>query len=341
MMEVPAFFYDGKSSKKKEVLIRFDGSGGMRITGLDSDLVYRLSDVRIAPRIGNTPRSIHFPDGAKCETPDNDLIDEVLSRHGRGRFQRLVHTLESRLRFVIVSLVLTVIAIWAFVEFGIPVLAKRVAFAVPPSIEKTLGEEGLEELDRLSLFWPSDLDQARQNRLTSLFDTLTQHLNDGHDYRLEFRKSDRFGANAFALPSGIVVVTDDLVRLAENDKELIGIFAHEIGHVVHRHALRAMLQNSTGALLVGTVTGDVFSKSALSTALPTLLVQMKYSRAFETEADRYALHYLKANSIPPKHFSDILLRLERQHGGTGNTHDYLSSHPATSKRIKMFQRPKK
>ncbi len=59
------------------------------------------------------------------------------------------------------------------------------------------------------------------------------------------------------------------------------------------------------------------------------------------EADRYALDYLKARNIPTKHFSDILLRLQQQHDTTIETHDYLASHPATSKRIEMFQHAEK
>ncbi len=79
------------------------------------------------------------------------------------------------------------------------------------------------------------------------------------------------------------------MKLGENDNELISIIAHEIGHVVHRHALRIMIQNSTGKPLLATISGDIFSKSALSANLPNFLIQMKYSRAFEIEADRFAL----------------------------------------------------
>lgn len=340
MTEVAAFFYNGKTSQKEEVRIRFEASGEVRIIGLKCDLIYALSDVRIAPRIGNMPRSIYFPGGAKCETADNDLMDEVLKHHRRGAFQRLVYMLESRLRFVLLLLLLTVSVTWAFVEFVIPELAKHAAFALPVSTDKIIGEESLKTLDQLSVISPSDQDLTTRERLTRLFTSIVRQLEDGHDYRLVFRKSDQMGANAIALPSGIIVLTDELVKLAENDNELIAIMAHEIGHVIHRHALRTMLQNSTGKLLMATITGDIFSKSALSATLPNFLVQMKYSRAFEIEADRFALDYLKAHKISPQYFADILMRLERGQSLTGNTFEYLSSHPATKKRIIMFQHPK-
>ena len=60
---------------------------------------------------------------------------------------------------------------------------------------------------------------------------MTKPLDDGHVYQLEFRHGGYIDANAFALPSGIIVMTDELVELAKSDDELISVLAHEIGHV--------------------------------------------------------------------------------------------------------------
>ncbi len=61
---------------------------------------------------------------------------------------------------------------------------------------------------------------------------------------VEFRASPIIGANAFALPGGIVIVTDQLMQLAEHDDEILAVLAHEIGHVKHRHVLRGLPQDS-------------------------------------------------------------------------------------------------
>jgi predicted Zn-dependent protease len=173
--------------------------------------------------------------------------------------------------------------------------------------------------------------------LRARFAAMTEPLADGHTFRLEFRRSGRIGPNAFALPSGIIVVTDELVMLAEHENEIVAVLAHEIGHVRHRHGLRTLLQNSAVALLIASVTGDLASVTALSAALPTLLVEAKYSRAFETEADRFALEYLREHRIPPAHFADMLSRLDVAIGRKREVHDYLASHPVTSERIRMFR----
>ncbi len=133
------------------------------------------------------------------------------------------------------------------------------------------------------------------------------------------------------------MITDELVLLAKHDNELMAVLAHEIGHVVNRHALRRLLQDSTTALIIASITGDVTSVTALSATLPTMLIEAKYSRDFEREADQFALRQLRENDIEPRYFADILLRLQAQHPDAGDVFGYLSSHPATQERVKSFR----
>ena len=81
------------------------------------------------------------------------------------------------------------------------------------------------------------------------------------------------GANAVALPAGIIIMTDALVELSENDEELAAVLAHEIGHVRNRHALRALLQNSVVAGSIILVTGDASSAGSIAAGIPTLLAR--------------------------------------------------------------------
>ncbi len=336
MRETKANFYDGYTSSKETVTLYFDEVGNIQILGLARELIYPLSQVRITSRIGNTPRFIYLPDGSQCETLDNDLIDKIAAKYNRNPLPQWVHRLESRWHWVGLALLLTVVISWGWIEFGIPILARYVAYTLPTTTDTALGEGTLAAFDQI-WFSPSQLDQAIQANMTQHFKNMTQELDDTHTYRLEFRHSDAIGANAFALPSGIVVMTDELVQLAEHDYELIAVLAHEIGHVVHRHSLRHVLQNSAVGLVIAAVMGDVFSLSSLSAALPTLLIESKYSREFETEADQFAITYLKNNNISTNYFATILLRLQSETGDTEEIPTYLSSHPATNQRIKMLE----
>ena len=151
-----------------------------------------------------------------------------------------------------------------------------------------------------------------------------------------FRQGDAIGANAFALPSGIIVFTDEIIALSKDDRELLAVFAHELAHVKYRHTMRQVLQNSVTGLLVIMLTGDVGSASSLAAALPTLLVQTKFSRDFESEADNFAIVLLKQQGVSPVYLGDILERM-RKLMGDGVMPGFMSTHPSTSDRIKKFQ----
>jgi predicted Zn-dependent protease len=93
---------------------------------------------------------------------------------------------------------------------------------------------------------------------------------------------------------------------------------------------------------MATLTGDVLSATTFSATLPTALVDAKFSRDFEREADDAAVAWLRSQAIPLTRFADILGRLQREadkrHGekGEGPMAGYLSTHPVTSERIKRF-----
>jgi predicted Zn-dependent protease len=237
---------------------------------------------------------------------------------------------------VALALLLTVVLVWAGIAYGIPMLAKGIAFSLPASTEKALGQDALEGLDKL-LLEPTRLAPVRQDRLRALFAGMSASIEGASGYRLELRASRRIGANALALPSGIVVITDALADLASNDAEIVAVLAHEIGHLKQRHQLRRILQDSATAVLIIAVTGDVGSIASLAAAFPTLLVQSRYSREFEREADDFALDYLKGHDIDPNALGEILLRMEKQRSGEGQIPDYLSSHPATRERAERLR----
>lgn len=335
MTRLSGVYYDGRTAQARPVTLVFDAGGNLEISGLEQPLRYSARQLRISSRVGSIPRSIALPDGGKCETEHNDAIDAVLAATGAAGRSRFLHRLESRWPYILALFMLTVGAVWAAVKYGVPELAKRAAYAMPVSADQTLGRGVLEALDR-GFLSASQIDRERQDRLQERFAQMTPGENARYRFRLEFRRSAPLGANAIALPDGTIVVTDELVRLAQREEELLAVLAHEIGHVVHRHALRRVLQSSAVGLIVAFATGDVFSLTAIAAALPTMLIEAKFSRDFEREADQYALRLLRAHRISPEHAVAILTRLAEQRGDRQERFGYLSSHPATDERIRMF-----
>ncbi|MEE8574366.1 MAG: M48 family metalloprotease [Thermodesulfobacteriota bacterium] len=75
----------------------------------------------------------------------------------------------------------------------------------------------------------------------------------------------------------------------------------------------------------------------LSATLPTLLIESKFSKEFEVEADDYSYNYLKKTGIPTIHFANIMERMSKARGGEQTKLNYLSSHPSTADRIERFK----
>jgi Zn-dependent protease with chaperone function len=272
-----------------------------------------------------------MPDGMVCEVSDNDIVDRFLRLSGCEVPGGLIDKLESKLRYVIISVVITSLVVWGAISYGIPVLAKHVAFMIPMTVDSVLGESVLALLDKTT-FSESELADTEKEALRILFSKVTETADPEYRFSLEFRKGNNLGSNAFALPTGTIIVTDELVQLIEDDHELESILVHEVGHVVYRHSLRQLIQGSTAALVMMAVTGDISTISVLAGSLPTLLTETYYSREFEREADAYSYEYLTNNGISPIHFANILDRIS----GSGRGIGFLSTHPSVDERLQMF-----
>lgn len=331
---VEGHFYDGKTSAAHPARLSLASGAGQLVLeqGMGSQR-FAIEALEVSSRLGNTPRHVAFPGGGRFETQDNDAMDALLASAQRDGPSLWLHRLESKLRYVALGVVVTIAFVWAMVVYGLPAAAKVVAMQMPVAVSTTISDQVLTRLDE-RLFRPSELPAPTQQRLQARFDEVTATVEEDFPFQLLFRQGgSTLGANAFALPSGLIVMTDELVELAEHDDELVAILAHEVGHVVHRHGLRQVLQHTALGLVLTYLTGDT---SSLVGALPVMLVQLGYSREFEREADEYALEYMRTAGLPPNHFAHIMQRLGHDHEGEKGISHYLSTHPATSERIEPF-----
>jgi Zn-dependent protease with chaperone function len=335
---------DGRKSavQKAKLVIHPDGTGVVTTAGWQS--VFTITRISISSRIGNTPRFIHFESGAVFETRDNEqtdaLFDLACSLRALsidGRIQHFAGFLEHNRTAVLASLLGTLLVMVWFSFYGAPLFAREIAFLMPNAASRYVARDALELMDKSALV-PSALTDARKKELSLLFDSLLPENRESLHYRLVFRGGGRIGANAFALPDATIVLTDELTQLAGSNDEISAVLLHEIGHVKYRHLLRQLLQQAGLAGLVTLVSGDISGASSSVVVLPSLLVQARYSRDMEWEADGYALQYMLAHHIPPRSFAKMMQHLESGKGGVNSgTISYLSSHPATEDRIKRFE----
>lgn len=340
--DIPVAYFDGKVSTRREATLCFDGSR-LTIRAAGVDLSCTVKEIVVPSGVGSVRRTIRLPDGGLCVVEDAGLLAELERAGCSSAATRVVHRWEKSLTLSLAALLLTTMAVLLFMRYGIPFLANRTAFALPPVTERAIGTETLATLDRL-LMAPSKLDQKRRDELAALLRRVAGTSPDAAGYRLECRACPAVGANAFALPSGIIIITDDLVELARSDDELAAVMAHEVGHSRQRHPLRHLLQSSAVGLIMATLTGDLVSISALAATLPTLLVETSYSRKFEREADAAAIAWMKSANIPPRLYAELLGRMQAQQSvrrgdafeRKSRVRNYLSTHPDTEERIRQI-----
>jgi predicted Zn-dependent protease len=148
--------------------------------------------------------------------------------------------------------------------------------------------------------------------------------------------------NAFALPNGRLYVTRGLIALANDRSELASVLAHEMGHVIARHA-EIREEQARQAAIVGHVVSDVLSDpqiGALALAKSKLTLA-SFSRAQEFEADGIGVGIAARAGFDPFGAARFLNDMQRNAelkspGGNPDPRavDFLSSHPSTPDRVK-------
>ena len=334
MSEAGGVYHDGRVSLERPVRVRA-AHGLLQLEGDGIAVSYPIGRVTLEPRLGDLPRRLDLPDGASCMV---DAAFELPTVPDRAplRIERWVNEAEMRWAPAIVAAVAVVGMLWAGIAFGVPAAAKLVAARMSPAVEQQMGTQSLSALERVAL-QPSKLSADRQARFTERFAVLTRLAGPGAECTLLFRASPTVGPNAFALPGGTIVLLDELVDTADHDDEVLAVLAHEIGHVRERHTLRQVLQTSAAGVLVAAVVGDVLSLSSYAAALPAFLLDARYSRAFEVEADVFGLALMDRAGIDRAHFVNLLTRLEKEHGG-GSLPGFLSTHPRAEERGRAAER---
>lgn len=336
-----ARYYDGKTATAHEVTILLDGAH-LLLHSANGNVRWPLTDVDISERLGNTPRRLSYADQGHCEITDQAALDELL-RHSGIHHDWLEH-LHHSLIWASVAAILIVITLLAAYRYLLPWGAEVIAMRAPATVLNKMGNSTLDTLDHVML-QASKLSAARQQELVAAYSRLKTPDAAPTNYRIVFRSSPRMGANAFALPDGSIVLLDELVAATQNTNEIMAVLAHEGGHIERRHALRMVLQSSVVGLLVAWYAGDI---STLLSSIPAVLLQARYSRDMENEADLYAVRTLQLNGLSPCLLSSMLSKLEAAHvpaktepPTTEDTNhksplDYLSSHPATLERAVLI-----
>lgn len=327
---IEARYYDGLTARTRLVCLSIE-DGNLRVSGEGIERSSLISALRISERLGSAPRLIHFADGGFCEVRDLEGLSALLTQAGHQ--DGWVDRLQRHLPLVLACLAgCIVLAVSAYL-WGLPWVTSVVARKLPAEIQQSIGAQTLRALDQ-SVLKPSRVDPSRQQAIRSRYLHLRLPEGGPQTASLLFRAAPGIGANAFTLPDGSIVVLDELVGLL-NDEQLIAVLCHELGHSQNQHSFRLILERSILAAVWMAYVGDV---SSVLAAAPVAVLQTRYSRGFEQEADDYAAKVLQANGMSPILLVDVLQKLEAQRKAIGVPHyAYLSTHPSSEERIRRLR----
>ncbi len=228
--------------------------------------------------------------------------------------------------------------------WGVPWAARGVVAVTPADVEQAIGDSALAQL-KDGLFKPTKVPPAVQAQWRERLGTALQRAYPEGPARweLHFASGGALGANAVALPGGHIVITDELLELLQGaDDAVLGVLAHEHGHVRRRHGLNAVVRFGIVSAATSVALGDF---SAVIAGVPALLAHMGYSRDAEREADADAAYVLQAAGRDP---AAMVLLFERMAGrakkareadesGDGALPIAFASHPADEERIRFFR----
>ena len=342
MTQCDGKYFDGLSAKPyTAVLSRNAGESHYRLTLAESGetLHFEAGALQADPPLGkNSPRTVRLPGGAKFYTTQSDELDMLGAAEGPQlkNPQVWASILEGYKHAILLSIALLLSILFLGYRYGIPIVADSVAGKMPQSVLQTISNNTLNVLDKYVGFEPTTLSIQRQAELRGFFDELTVQLGTpGYAYKLEFRD---FPPNAFALPSGTIVFSDELIEELPTDNAIIAVMAHEIAHVEKRHGIRQLFRQAGVAFVLSTLLNDLSSAPALLSALPELLISSGYSRSFESEADLFSAHYLCEHYGSSQPMADALRTLQEMSGNMeSESTELISTHPLLGKRIAIVE----
>lgn len=147
-----------------------------------------------------------------------------------------------------------------------------------------------------------------------------------------FQVVDDDGINAFATMGGYVYLNKGLIARADNESELASVIGHEIGHIVGKHSIKQLRQR---AIAQGALSAAGVDRSQAVQIGVELAVNRRKSRRDEFEADQLGLSNLTQAGYAPAGMLGFMQKLLE--GGGRSVPTFISTHPATSERIRRLQ----
>ena len=223
-------------------------------------------------------------------------------------------------------------------DLNLPSLGDRVSGVISLEQERILGQGFLEQVyAQAPLLNDPIIEEYTELLLYRLSET--SQVKD-REYTIVL--IDEKSLNAFAAPGGVIGVNGGLFLNAGNEAQLASVLSHELAHLSQRHFARNVLRGRDTNLASSLVMVSAIALAIISNN-PTAFIagpaalqqqQLRYSRIFEREADRYGFNNLIAAGYDPAGMGQMFENMAKVRKLAGdNPPEFLLTHPITSSRV--------
>lgn len=316
-------YTDGLTATVRDVLVTLDVMGLKMQNALTGDVVgiWSLANVTIDRA---TAGFVRVQSNARRD--EAVMVFDASFRHAlatQGAIPKTLHT--GKLMAVLVVLVIAVVAT---VVIAIDPLSKFIARQVPMSVEYKIKDTIAKRMADETCWTPTSL-VALDELKTRLAGT-----NSPIDFEIHVTRDKQ--VNAFALPGGVIFLTQGLIERAESPDEIAGVLAHEMEHVKQRHIMASLVR---GLMLTGVwqvAVGDFTGILALDPSTIYHLTTLKYDRDAEAEADAGGLQTIDRAGIAREGYAQFFEHLKKDGDVGARVPDILSTHPDHDRRLTMI-----
>ena len=223
-------------------------------------------------------------------------------------------------------------------DLNLPDLGDRVSGVISLEQEKILGQGFLEQVYAQAPL----IDDPIIQEYTELLIYKLSETSQVKDRQFTIVLIDEKSLNAFAAPGGVIGVNGGLFLNAGNEAQLASVLGHELAHLSQRHFARNVLRGRDTNLASSLVMVSAIALAIISNN-PTAFItgpaalqqqQLRYSRIFEREADRYGFNNLIAAGYDPAGMGRMFENMSKVRKLAGdNPPEFLLTHPVTSSRV--------
>lgn len=202
----------------------------------------------------------------------------------------------------------------------------------------TLGQQTKEQIEANPTEFPilnPNTHQAAYNYLLAMRDDIlvSGELKHAQDFSWEvyiIKRDDVL--NAFCTPGGYIYVYSGLIKYLDEKSSLAGVLGHEIAHADQRHTTKLLTKQYGIQALLDVVLGK---NQGLLSQIAADLVNLKFSRTEEADADKYSVHYLCPIKYRADGAADFFQKIIDQGGSTPP--EFLSTHPSPDNRVEKIR----